>query len=180
MPAVPLVVVAAVAGNGAIGAAGGLPWRLPADLRRTRALTMGKPLVMGRRTWESIGRPLPGRASVALSRDPAFAPEGATVARDFDEALRIAERLARGMGADEIVAFGGAAIYAAALPLAVRIYMTEIRAAPAGDAFFPPLPPGAWRELSREEHGPGPAGEPAHAFVVLERAGAAPAARLRP
>lgn len=164
-----LVIVVAVADNGVIGADGGMPWRLSGDLERVKSLTMGKPLIMGRRTYESIGRPLPGRTTIVLTRDPEFAVEGVVVVRDFAAALEAGARAARAMGAGEIVAFGGAGIYARALPLACRLYKTEVHVCPEGDTRFPDLDPRQWREISRQsQHGSEKDG-PAHDFVVLER-----------
>jgi dihydrofolate reductase len=164
-----LVIVVAVADNGVIGADGGMPWHLSGDLKRVKALTMGKPLIMGRRTYESIGRPLPGRRTIVLTRDPDFAVAGVVVVRDFNAALRAAKAAAAEMGADEIVAFGGAGVYAHALPLARRLYKTEIHAAPPGDTRFPEFDPGQWRELSREVHVGDGGSEPPHDYVTLER-----------
>ncbi len=165
-----LVIVVAVADNGVIGADGGMPWHLSGDLRRVKALTMGKPLIMGRRTYESIGRPLPGRRTIVLAGDRTFSPEGVTVVRDFDAALDAARRAAAEMGTSEIIAFGGAGVYALALPSARRIHMTEIHVSPAGDTRFPEFPRGDWREISREA-GAGAPDDPPHEYVTLERRG---------
>ena len=145
-----LVFVAAVARNGVIGANERTPWRLKSDLARFRELTWGKPLLMGRRTFESIGRPLPGRETVALSRDPEFLPEGAHLARSPEEALDLATRLAEAMQSPEILVAGGAQIYSAFLPRADVIHLTEVALTVAGDALFPALDPGEWRETARE------------------------------
>jgi dihydrofolate reductase len=164
-----LVIVVAVADNGVIGADGGMPWHLSGDLKRVKALTMGKPLIMGRRTYESIGRPLPGRKTIVLTSDSSFSVDGVIVVRDFDAALAAASKAARDMGADEIVAFGGAGIYALALPSARRLYKTEIHARPEGDTWFPETDPSEWREVSRESHGVSGDTEPAHDYVRLDR-----------
>lgn len=164
----PLVIVVAVADNGVIGADGGMPWRLSGDLRRVKALTMGKPLIMGRRTYESIGRPLPGRGTIVLTSDPGFRPDGVAVVADFDAALDKARAAAAEMEAEEIIAFGGAGIYALALPLATRMELTEIHARPEGDTFFPDFPRHEWRELARETNAGGP-DEPPHDYVTLAR-----------
>ncbi|MBG0811880.1 dihydrofolate reductase [Methylosinus sp. H3A] len=145
-----LVFVAAVARNGVIGAEERTPWRLKSDLQRFRELTWGKPLLMGRRTFESIGRPLPGRETVALSRDSDFRPEGAHLARSLEEALGLATRLADSMKSPEIIVAGGAQIYSAFLPLADVIHLTEVELTIAGDALFPTLDPAEWRETARE------------------------------
>ncbi|WP_201281668.1 dihydrofolate reductase [Methylosinus sp. Ce-a6] len=145
-----LVFVAAVARNGVIGAQERTPWRLKSDLRRFRELTWGKPLLMGRRTFESIGRPLPGRKTVVLSRDAEFRAQGEHLARSPEEALDAAARLAESMGASEIIVAGGAQIYSAFLARADVIHLTEVALNVAGDARFPALDPGEWRETWRE------------------------------
>jgi dihydrofolate reductase len=157
--------VAAVAENRVIGRNSRLPWRLPDDLRRFKEITMGKPVIMGRKTFQSIGRPLPGRTNIVVSRDPGFAVPGVWMASGLAEALGLAER----MGADEAMVIGGGEIYALALPLVGRLYLTEVRATVAGDAFFPVLDSSQWRETAREERPAAGPEAPAHAFVVLER-----------
>jgi dihydrofolate reductase len=158
--------VVAVADNGIIGARGGMPWHLPADLSHFKQLTLGKPILMGRRTWDSIGRPLPGRRNLVLTTDPEWAAEGAERVSSLDQALA----LAAADGADELMVIGGAAVYRLALPRAQRIYLTRIHASPEGDTHFPELDADAWEEVARRER---PADERnAHdlTFVVLERA----------
>lgn len=163
-PCVPVIsLIAAVAANGVIGRDGGLPWRLPADLRRFKDLTMGKPILMGRKTWLSLGRPLPGRRNIVLTRDAAFRADGAVVAHAIDEALCAAE------SAEEIMVIGGAEVYRALLPPARRLYLTEVKARVEGDARFPAWDRGAWREISREEHAADERHAHAFSFVVLER-----------
>jgi dihydrofolate reductase len=142
--------VVGVAENGVMGAEGGLPWRVRADLRRFRTVTMGKPLVMGRKTFESIGKPLDGRDNIVVTRRPDFSAEGILVAGDIDAALAIAERRAKARGADEICVIGGGEIFAAVLDRADRVHLTHVAAAPAGDVFFPRLDPAEWIEISRE------------------------------
>ncbi|MGE0253178.1 MAG: dihydrofolate reductase [Alphaproteobacteria bacterium] len=164
-----LSLIAAVARNGVIGADGGLPWRIPADLRRFRALTMGKPVVMGRKTYVSIGRALPGRANIVLTRDPAFRADGVETAADLDTALTLARRRAAEAGADEVFIIGGAEIYAAALPFADRLYLTEVDADIAGDAHFPAYARDGWRDVAAPESFPAEAGAPPARLVVLER-----------
>ncbi|MFD2250672.1 dihydrofolate reductase [Pseudochelatococcus lubricantis] len=180
----PLVIVAAVASNGVIGVRNTLPWRLGSDLKRFRALTTGKPLVMGRRTFESLpparpgkdGAPalgrLPGRPLVVLSRSALpVTPEDGEVARacDLDEALALADAMAMRDGADEIVIAGGGDVFAQALPLAERLHLTWVDAAPDGDAFFPAIPADVFREVRREAHAPGERDDHAFAFVDYER-----------
>ena len=156
--------------NGVIGAAGGLPWRLKSDLALFRMLTLGKPVIMGRRTWESLPRrPLPGRTNIVISRDGSFAPAGAIVTEDFSEAVQIAREQAAEDGAEEVCVIGGAALFALALPKARRVYLTEVDAAPAGDVFFPPFDETAWTEVRREAHPSGEGDDHAFVFRVLER-----------
>ena len=140
-----IVVVVAMARNRVIGKDGDMPWHLPGDLKRLKALTWGKPLIMGRRTWESIGRPLPGRTSIVVTRDQSFRAEAAVVAPDFETALSLAEDDAKHRGADEIIAFGGASVYAWALPIAGRLEITEIDAEPRWRYLVHPIDPSLWR-----------------------------------
>ncbi|MCD6072454.1 MAG: diacylglycerol kinase [Microvirga sp.] len=165
----PLALVAAVADNGVIGRDNRLIWRLKTDLRRFRDLTVGKPMIIGRKTHESIGRPLPGRETVVLTRDPDFSAPGIHVAHGWDEALAVAERLAEDMGALEIAVGGGAEIYRLALPQAQLIYLTRVHAEPEGEAVFPPFDRAAFREIRCEPHPKGPDDEHAFTFVDLER-----------
>ncbi len=167
--ALPLVAVVAVAENGVIGRDNDLPWRLRTDLRRFRALTMGKPLIVGRRNWEAIGRPLPGRETVVLTRRPGFVAPGAHVASDWRHAKQIAEALADRMGATEIVIGGGAEIYRLAMPEVARLHVTRVHARPDGDVLFPAFDPGLFHETLREPHPAGPDDEHAFTFVDLAR-----------
>jgi dihydrofolate reductase len=167
----PLVLVAAVARNGIIGVNGGLPWRLSSDLKRFKALTWGKPLVMGRKTFESIGRALPGRETIVITRDPAFAPSGVLVAHELDAGLDFAAKRARAMGADEVIIGGGGEIYAQTIARAKRIFITEVALDAEGEARFPPLDPQKWREISRETGERGPRDDADFVFVEYERRG---------
>ncbi len=130
--------------NRAIGAQGKLPWHIPEDLKRFKALTLGHPIVMGRKTYESIGRLLPGRTSVIVTRERGYAVPGALVAHSLDEALVQCSR------AEEVFVIGGGELYAAALPCASRIYLTHVDLAPPADTYFPALDPAQWREVLRE------------------------------
>ena len=152
----PLVLVAAVARNGVIGAAGRMPWHLPGDLARFRAFTWGHPLLMGRVTWEAIGRPLPGRATTVLSRSSGFQPAGAVVAPDLRTALASADRQADDLAAPVIMVVGGSAIYAATIDLAQSLVITEVPAEPSGDALFPAIDPERWVKVSAEDVPSGP------------------------
>ncbi len=165
----PLLLVAAVARNGVIGKDNRLLWRLSSDLRRFKALTMGKPLVMGRKTFASIGRPLPGRETIVVTRDPAFAAEGALVAHSLEAALKLADERAAAMGADAILIAGGGEIYAQTIGRADRLAITEVALEPDGDARFPPIDPSMWREVRRERGERGPRDEADFAFVDYER-----------
>ena len=160
-----IVFVVAMADNGVIGTAGGLPWRLKSDLRHFRTLTMGHPVVMGRRTYLSIGRPLPGRTNIVVTRDTSVAIAGALVAPGLPAALDIAHGDALRRGVDAVMVIGGADVYAQLMPLASRLEMTRVHAQPAGDACFPEPDPGVWRETNRSEHAAA-AGDDA-AFTIL-------------
>jgi dihydrofolate reductase len=164
-PAISFVV--ARADNGVIGRDNALPWHLSADLKHFKRLTVGKPVVMGRRTFESIGKPLPGRHNIVLTRDLAWRAEGVTVVANLAEAIAAAG-LDPKTRADEVMIIGGAAIYAEALPIATRVYLTEIHAAPEGDTMLPPFDPSRWRETAREDH-PAEDDRAAYSFVTLER-----------
>lgn len=192
-----VTVVAAVGRDGVIGALGDLPWRIPADLRRFKALTLGSTLVMGRRTFDSIGRPLPGRRTIVVTRQPDWHADGVSVAHSLTEALElagvaedvpeevpedapdgggeaVAERTAD--AAADVFVVGGGEIYALALPLADRLEITEVDQGPAGDTFFPPIASSTWVEVERQEH-------EGYAFVTYRRAatraGRRPAAAQR-
>jgi dihydrofolate reductase len=161
---------AARAANGVIGVGGHLPWRLKSDLAMFKTLTFGKPIVMGRRTWDSLPRrPLPGRTNIVLSRDGSFAPRGAVVCDDFSEALQIAREQAEDDGESEYCVIGGEALFALALPKARRMYLTDVDARPEGDAFFPRFDESGWTEVRREAYPAGPDDEHAFLFRILER-----------
>ena len=156
--------------NGVIGHDGALPWRLKSDLAMFRELTLGKPVIMGRKTWDSLPKkPLPGRFNVVLSRDGSFQPAGALVCEEFSEAAQIAREQAEEDGAAEVCVIGGAALFALALPRARRMYLTEVDAAPEGDVHLPPFDEGAWTEVRREAHPASEVDDHAFVFRVLER-----------
>ena len=144
-----IVLVLAIADNDVIGAGGAIPWRIAEDMKRFKALTIGKPLIVGRKTWESFPkRPLPGRTNIMITRDAAYRAEGAVVVHSLDDALA----RARSESPSEIVIAGGADIYRATLPLATRVELTEVHVQPQGDAHFPRALFNGWRETAREEH----------------------------
>ena len=165
-----LVLVVARARNGVIGRDGDLPWRLRSDLQRFKALTLGKPCIMGRRTWDSLPlKPLPGRLNLVLSRDESFEARGAVVCTTLDEAVEIARETAEEDGVGEVCVIGGVALFEKALPRAKRLYLTEVEAEPEGDVLFPPFDETAWTEVSCEAVPAGEKDDHAFAFRVLER-----------
>ena len=162
-----IVLVVARAANGVIGRDGALPWRIPADLRRFKRMTVGKPVVMGRKTFDSIGAPLPGRHNIVLTRDAGWTAPGVTVAANLAEAIAAAGLDPR-TRAEAIMVIGGAQVYAEALPAATRIELTEVHSAPDGDTRLPPFDPARWRETARDDH-PAEGETPAFSFVTLMR-----------
>lgn len=159
-----LSLIVAMARNRVIGRHGGMPWRLPADLRRFRQLTMGKPIIMGRRTHEAIGRALPGRHNIVVTHQRDYRAPGCSVTGSLAAALQLS-----GLAA-EIMVIGGSELYRSALPEADRIYLTEVHAEPAGDVLFPALVAERWQEIQREDHAADGANEFDYSFVILERA----------
>jgi dihydrofolate reductase len=156
--------------NGVIGRDGELPWRLKSDLAIFRAITMGKPVIMGRKTWDSLPRkPLVGRTNIVLSRDGSFEPVGCVVCEEFSEAVAIAREQAEEDGAREICVIGGASLFELALPKARRLYLTEVEAEVEGDVVLAPIDESTWREVRCERHEPGPDDEHAFTVRVLER-----------
>jgi len=163
-----LALIVAVADNGVIGNNNTLPWRLPEDMRHFKRVTLGKPVVMGRKTFESIGKPLPGRTNIVITRNTAFQAAGVEVVSSLPAALELALPIARRDGVEETVVIGGADIYRAALPQADRLYLTEIHAAVHGDVLLPQIDWTQWREVSREHHAAQPFD---YSFVRYERVG---------
>jgi dihydrofolate reductase len=161
-----IILIAAVAANGVIGAGGTMPWHLPADLQRFKRLTMTKPILMGRRTWESIGKALPGRLNLVLTRDAAWRGPGAMRVSSLDEALRIASDIE----AKELFVIGGASVYGEALPLATRIHLTRISTSLPGDSLFPDLEPEEWTETAREDYPADARNACDMSFITLMRA----------
>lgn len=162
--------VVAVAENGVIGRRGALPWHVPSDLKTFRRVTMGKPVVMGRKTYASIGKPLQGRDNIVVTRDAGFSVAGVLSATSIDEALDIARRKAAERGVHEIMVIGGAEIFALTVPIAHRIYLTRIHARPDGDVTFPEPDPHIWREVSRSPLVSDARDDAAATLVILERA----------
>ena len=156
-----VTLIAALGRNRIIGRDGTMPWLLPEDLKHFKALTMGHPMVMGRKTFDSIGRPLPGRRSIVITRDREWRVPGVEVAHSFDEALDLAGP------ADRVFVIGGGEVYAVALPFADHLELTEVDAEPEGDTWFPEWDPAQWREVARDQRD-------GYAFVSLERAGGRP------
>lgn len=159
-----VALIVAVASNGVIGAGQAMPWRLATDLRRFKAITMGRPVIMGRKTFQSIGRPLPGRRNVVISRG-GFSHDGVVVSADMSAALSQAREGAPG----EIFIIGGGQIYEAAMPMAQRLYVTHVDAEPAGDTYFPPIDAELWRAVSSEDVPAGEADTYATRFVIYDR-----------
>jgi dihydrofolate reductase len=172
-----IVLIAAVADNGVIGQGGSMPWRLKSDMRHLRAHTIGKPVVMGRKTWLSLWvKPLPQRTNIVVTRDKDFTAPGVLVAASLGAALQAARGDALRRGADDIMVIGGGDIYAQAMPLADRLEITQIRARPPGDARFPEIDPDVWQESARDAHAAGPDDDAAFDFVTyLKKSGQTPA-----
>ena len=157
-----LSIVVAMASNGVIGRNGDLPWRLPADLQEFKAITMGKPIIMGRLTHESIGRPLPGRENIVLSHDPDYRAQGCRIINNLKELDDIVKD-------DEAMIIGGARLYADVLPVARRLYITEVHADVEGDVSFPEFDRTAWTESRRQRYQADAKNEYDYSFVLLER-----------
>jgi dihydrofolate reductase len=165
-----IVLLAAVADNGVIGRDNGLPFRQSSDLKRFKSLTMGKPVLMGRKTYLSIGKPLSGRTNIVVSRNSDFAAPGIVVAGSLDAALASARGDALRRGVDEIVVIGGTDIFEQSMALADRIEITHVHTRPTGDTHFPPIDAGVWRETGRSEHPAGPKDEAAFSYATYVRA----------
>ncbi|MCD0416248.1 dihydrofolate reductase [Rubrivivax sp. JA1024] len=172
-----LVLVVAVADNGVIGQGNAMPWRLKSDLQRFKQLTLNKPVIMGRKTYQSIGRPLPGRTNVVVTRDPAFAAAGVVVAPSFEAAEQVARGDALRRFATEIAVIGGADIFAHWLPRAARLELTEVHARPEGDTYFPAIDPELWEEVARERRVAGPQDSSDFSYVTYRRCAATEAGR---
>jgi dihydrofolate reductase len=164
----PLALIAALADNRVIGIDNRLPWHLPADLKHFKALTLGKPIIMGRKTWDSLGRPLPGRLNLVVSRQGDLQLDGAEVFTSLDAAIARADAWAREQGVDELMLIGGAELYALGLAQAERLYLTRVHLTPEGDAFFPAFDESDWQLAERVEHAAADEA-PAHAYETWAR-----------
>jgi dihydrofolate reductase len=164
--AIEIVHIVAVADNGVIGADGAIPWRLKTDMQRLKALTIGKPVVMGRKTFLSLRRPLPGRTNIVMTRDAAFRANGAVVTTSLDAALDVAKGDALRRFVTEVAVIGGAEIYAQSMALADRLEVTEVHANPAGDTRLGPIDKAVWEEVARTENASGPDDSAAFSFVT--------------
>jgi len=164
-----LSVIVAVAENGVVGKNNALPWYLPADLQYFKRTTMGKPIVMGRKTYESIGRPLPGRTNIVISNNRDYTAEGVAVVSSLEQALAYAGEVALIDGSEELMVIGGATIYAAAIPLADRLYVTEVHATVEGDAYLGEIDWSPWRESGREDHKAEDPNPYDFSFVIYDR-----------
>jgi dihydrofolate reductase len=169
--AVRIAFVVAAAENGVIGRDGRLPWRLPSDLKRFRKLTLGKPIVMGRKTYDSIGKPLDGRDTIVVTRQRDFGAAGVHVASSVEDAIALGQKLAAKRGAEEVMIVGGEEIFRRALKHAKRVYLTLVHATPPGDTRFEPPDPQTWRETAREPMPRGPNDQFSADFIVLDRKG---------
>jgi dihydrofolate reductase len=164
-----LILVAAVADNGVIGRSGALPWRLKSDLRYFRAVTVGKPVIMGRKTYLSIGKPLAGRTNIVVSRNPSFAAPGVIVAASIENALSVAWGDALRRAADAIAVIGGADLYRETMAAADRLLITRVHLAPEGDTVFPTIDQRHWEEIERSEHAAGEGDDAGYSRLVYRR-----------
>jgi dihydrofolate reductase len=164
-----LCLIAALAENRVIGRDNQLPWHLPADLKHFKALTLGKPIIMGRKTWDSLGRPLPGRLNLVVSRQADLQLEGAEVFASLEQAIARASQWATAQGVDELMLIGGAQLYELGLAMAERLYLTRVALSPQGDAWFPEVPKQDWRLLERQAQAAGEQ-SPAYCFETWQRA----------
>jgi dihydrofolate reductase len=164
-----IVLIVAVADNGVIGAGGAIPWRLKSDQQRLRVITMGKPVVMGRKTFVSLKRPLSGRTNIVLTRDQDFRADGAVVATSFEAAFAVAYGDALRRGTNEIAVIGGSEIYAQWMDIATRLEITEVHASPPGDTHFAPIESAAWQEALRERQPAGPDDNVEFSYVTYRR-----------
>lgn len=170
-----LALIWAMSQNRTIGRNNALPWYLPEDLKYFKRVTMGKPIIMGRKTWDSIGRPLPGRTNIVITRDKNFTLDSVRVVHSLDAAIKIAESVCLIDGAEEVIVIGGAEIYRLALEKADRLYMTQVHADVDGDACFPEFDLAQWQELAREDYSASGSNPYDYSFIVLEKSVVSPA-----
>ena len=168
-PEIKISMIVAVAENGVIGNNNQLPWYLPEDLKYFKRVTMGKPIVMGRKTFESIGKPLPGRTNIVVTRNTEYAAEGVKIVSSINEAIKLADDIALLDGSNELMVIGGAQLYADILESVERIYLTEVHAEVKGDAFFPNIERSKWEEVAREKYLAEGPNSYDYSFVVLDR-----------
>lgn len=161
--------IAAVAANGVIGKDQGMPWRVPSDLKFFKQTTMGKPVIMGRKQFETMGKPLPGRVNIVVTRQQGYQPDGVIVINDFDAALSHAREIARADGADEVMVIGGGEIYRLGLPFADRLYITHLDLKPEGDTYFPQIDAGEWENVERPEATPSEKDSATYTIAVYAR-----------
>ena len=168
---IPITLIVAVAENGVIGHGNAIPWRLKTDQQRLKAITMNKPIVMGRKTFVSLGRPLPGRTNIVITRDAGFQAAGAVVTTSLTAAMAVARGDAMRRAATEIAVIGGADIYAQTIDLADRVDLTLVHATPEGDTYFKPLDPNVWQETARERHPASASDSVDFSYVTYRRQG---------
>ena len=166
-----ICIVVAMAENRTIGRAGDLPWRISADLKQFKELTVGHPVIMGRNTFQSIGRPLADRTNIIITRNRGFETDGVEITHSLDSALDLGRDIAIHNGVDDVMVAGGGAIYAIAMAEANRVYMTEVHRAYDGDTVFPELDDNIWQVISRERHEPETHNGPAFSFLVIDKSG---------
>lgn len=164
-----LAAIVAQAQNRVIGNQNRLPWHLPEDLKYFKSVTLGKPIIMGRKTYESIGRPLPGRTNIVVTRDPDYHREGIEVVHSLEQAVERAEQIVLINGGDEALVIGGAELYAQALPKVGRLYLTQVHAEVEGDAYFPAFDPAEWYQSGRQDYASSGCNPFDYSFIVLER-----------
>ena len=164
-----IALIAGVARNNVIGANGGIPWKIPSDMAFFKRTTMGKPIVMGRKQYETVGRPLPGRTNIVVTRQRDYQPEGVIVVQSLAEGIEKAQQIAGDEGAPEVMVIGGGEIYAQAMPLADRLYISHVELAPEGDILFPPIDPAVWQVVEEPEVTPTERDDAAFRVRVYER-----------
>jgi dihydrofolate reductase len=164
-----VAMIAGVAENGVIGVDGRIPWRIPSDMAFFKRTTMGKPIIMGRKQYESVGRPLPGRTNLVVSRRPGYQPDGVIVINDLDAAIDHAIAIAEADGAEEVMVIGGGEIYAQAMGRADRLYISHVALRPAGEVVFPVIDPARWRQVGQPSVEPSPKDDAAYRIAVYDR-----------